>query len=183
VSGTRFVPLACDTCSGDLVGRAVDLVAFCVPCGRAYRVDGEAPLRIRVLSVDAEPPGAGPIIRLPLWLSGGVGMPAFATSRPLTLARIVSRLLTSWPGSPGPGSPPPLGTRLAPESLGDLAELARIEARRVAGAPLTLAALPVRWSERRVLVPGLEGPLYPEDVLEIQELVARAEPAALAAGS
>jgi hypothetical protein len=171
VISARFVPLACPHCSGDLIGRAVDLVAFCEPCQLALRVDGDAVEVLRAVHVTDPPPGGAPEIMLPFWVAGTCAMPAFHSSRPMTLARIGARLLPRWHAQRGYGAPPPVGARIEPDRIARVAKLARV-APPAAGSELALLAVPARRDGNRIAIPRLEGPLYPEDVLETESLVA-----------
>jgi hypothetical protein len=166
----RFVPLACPTCADDLVGRGADVVAFCPRCERGYRVDRERVEPLRVLGVTARPAAAGTTLTLPFWAAGRVAAPAFHTARPLTLARVATGQLDAWPAAAGFEPPYPLGARLAPETLERIAPLARLPAPDTRRA--VLLAVPAVVQERRILLPGCDWALYPDDVLESQALVA-----------
>jgi hypothetical protein len=163
MSGPRFVPLTCPRCSGDLTGRAIDLVAYCRSCRTALRVDGERVAEIPAVAALGEPPGAGPEIRLPFWAAGTLATPAFQTTRPVTLTRIASRLLPQWPAQRGLEPPWPVGVRLPPESLARLATLARVQPPST--APVLLG-VPARLADRRIKLLAYEADLYPDDVPE-----------------
>lgn len=170
MSEPRFLPLACPECSGDLIGRAEDRAAFCRPCGLAFRCDRGRIEALPAARVTALPEGSGPLIHLPFWLDGASVMPAFHSSRPLTLARIAARLLGSWPAERSLADPPPLGARLDPARLGEVARLAKIDLPSPR-APLALLAVPARGEASRFRLPAFDGFLYDEDVTEREALL------------
>ncbi len=162
MTAPRFVPLTCPTCSGNLLGRAQDRVAFCTSCARGYRVDGDAITTVPVLVAgDAREAD----LALPFWRRGSLAWPAFTSARPLLLARTVSLHLAEWPIAPIGGAPWPLGARLAPETFEQALVFAGLDAPS-AGAPLELVAVAVRHVDRRWHLPGECAVLYPDDVLE-----------------
>lgn len=174
MSAPSFVPLACPLCLAELVGRAADIVAFCPPCGIAVRVDGEESLELSTMVVAVRLPNEGSVFSLPFWSAGGLIVPAFRTARPLTLARMATGLLGAWKPARGLAAPPPLGARLGPESLAELAGLARLEA-PPPDATLSLVGVPALLRENRVYLPALRGTLYPGDVSEQGALVHAAQ--------
>ncbi len=165
MSAPRFLPLACPRCSDDLAGRAVDRVAFCRACGRAYRVDGGVLADLPARHVTLAPPGDGAQLALPFWLLGPVAIPAFLGARPLTLARIATRALSAWRTAVGATPPLPFGARVPPGSAPQVCRLARLPA-PPAGVALELLAVPARVEGGRFLLPGDAGTLYPDDVHE-----------------
>jgi hypothetical protein len=165
VSAPHFLPLACPRCSDDLAGRAVDRVAFCPACHRAYRVDGGALADLPARRATLPPPGEGPLLALPFWIAGEVAVPAFLGSRPLTMARIATRSLAAWRIEDGLAPPFPLGARVAPDGAAAVCRLARLPA-PPAGARPVLLAVPARIDGGRFLLPGEAGTLYPDDVHE-----------------
>ncbi len=169
MSSVLFLPLACPSCSGDLVGRATDLVAFCRPCRSAWRCDAATLDELRVAEVMEKPPGDGALIYLPFWIKGAAAIPAFYTARPLTLARIAAKLLDEWPARRAVPDPPPFGARIPPDSIGQTCRLARIAAPSTL-SPLALLALPARIHGERFLLPRYTGELYLGDVLEAHAL-------------
>ncbi len=162
MSAPRFVPLTCPSCSGNLLGRAQDRVAFCPPCARGYRVDGDHVVALPVL-VAGNVPGAD--LALPFWRRGGLAWPAFTSARPLLLARLVTLRLEEWSVEPIVGPPWPLGARLAPETFEQALAFAGLDA-PPAATPLELVGVPVRHVDRRWHLPGECAVLYPDDVLE-----------------
>jgi len=170
VNEPRFLPLVCPECSADLVGRAEDRAAYCRPCGLAFRCDQGRIEAIPVARVTALPGGDGPLIYLPFWLDGPSVMPAFHSSRPLTLARIAARLLGAWRAEKTLSEPPPLGARLDPARLGEVARLAKIDLPSPR-APLALLAVPARNEASRFRLPAFDGFLYDEDVTEREALL------------
>ncbi len=165
----RFLPLACPRCSQDLTGRSADRVAFCTPCSRAYRCDGEELVEFPVAHVTARPTGGGLLLHLPFWLRGGAVMPAFLGARPLTLARVAAARLDAWPAARGLGDALPLGARLAPEALAETARLAKI-ASPSTRTPLALLSVPALADGERFRLPGWDGELFLGDVEEAAEL-------------
>ncbi len=166
VSAPRFLPLACPRCSDDLAGRAVDRVAFCRACGRAYRVDGGALADLPARRVTLAPPGDGALLALPFWLLGPVAIPAFLGARPLTLARIATRSLSAWRTAEGLDAAVPFG-RARAARLGS----AGLPAGAAPGTPRRraariLLAVPARVEGGRFLLPGDAGTLYPDDLHE-----------------
>ena len=182
MSAPSFVPLACPRCGAELVGRAADIVAFCTPCEIAVRVDGEQSLELPSQAVKVRVPDEGSLFSLPFWCAGEVVVPAFLTARPLTLARMATGLLAAWKPERGLVSPAPLGARLRPEAIPDLAELARLDVSLPNAMP-ALVGVPALIRENRVHLPGLDGTLYPGDVSEqgvlVQASARLGEPAAL----
>ena len=165
MSAPRFLPLACPRCSDDLAGRAVDRAAFCRACGRAYRVDGSALADLPARRVTLLPGGGGALLALPFWVLGPIAFPAFLGARPLTLARIATRALSTWRTADGVEPPFPLGARVTPASAPQVCRLARLPA-PAADAPLSLLAVPARLEGGRYLLPGDAGTLYPDDLHE-----------------
>ncbi|RMG46025.1 MAG: hypothetical protein D6718_06255 [Acidobacteria bacterium] len=139
----RFVPLACPRCGADLVGRAEDAVAFCRGCRGAYRVDGAEPSPVEAFQVPSGAP-ASPVRMLPFWNAGGLLLPAFATPRPLRLARLASRA-ANRERQPGVPDPPPVGARFAPEAAARLLPLLGAEISDP--VPEELVALPLLPSD------------------------------------
>ncbi|MFN7967274.1 MAG: hypothetical protein U0V87_16475 [Acidobacteriota bacterium] len=166
MSNTLFVPLVCPTCGNDLAGRASDVVALCNRCHRAWRCDRDALLEIEARHVVATT--AEPTLWLPVWSDGAVAAPAFLSTRPLMLARLLSRAASSWPQRETLGGALPLGARLLPESL--------VGFSRVADLPeptgrIALLAIPARSDGVRVWLPGETFSLYGDDVVERAELL------------
>lgn len=114
----KFVPLTCRNCHGDLTGRALDRLAFCRPCGTAWRCDIDPPQQIAVETV-VLPADVEPLLWLPAWRMGSAFWPAFFSDRLLTLARIGARQLTKWQlrDRSALSDPPPLGARLCADKL------------------------------------------------------------------
>ena len=111
------------------------------------------------------PGGGGALLALPFWVLGPIAFPAFLGARPLTLARIATRALSTWRTADGVEPPFPLGARVTPDSAPQVCRLARLPA-PAAGAPLALLAVPARLEGGRYLLPGDAGTLYPDDVHE-----------------
>ncbi|GAB4372883.1 MAG: hypothetical protein Kow0062_09550 [Acidobacteriota bacterium] len=176
MSGPRFVPLTCPTCGGNLLGRAPDVVACCPPCGSAWRVDGPAPVPLRVLAVagDLHDFGGQPLA-LPFWATSRAAVPAFESARPLSLARAATGCLARWSARPGLGTPPPLGVRLAPATAARLARLADLPWDDD-GEP-ALLSVPARLAGARLHVAGLDLPCFAEDVSELGAILSRLESA------
>lgn len=165
MSAPHFLPLACPRCSDDLAGRAVDRLAFCRACRRAYRVDDTGLADLATRHVAGAPPGPGPLLALPFWLSGSLAMPAFLGARPLSVARIATRALSRWAPLEGLGKEVPLGARVPPAAFAAVCRLARLPA-PAADARLELLSVPVRVDGGRYLLPADAGTLYPDDVQE-----------------
>jgi hypothetical protein len=172
VSAPCFLPLVCPRCSADLAGRAVDRVAFCPPCRRAYRLDDAGLADLPARRATRVPLGDGELFALPFWLRGPIAAPAFLGARPLTVARIATRALSEWSVEEGLEPPFPLGSRVAPAALPQICRLARLSA-PAADAPLALLSVPARFAGGRIQLPGAAGTLYPDDVLEGRLLTQR----------
>lgn len=169
----RFVPLLCPDCGDDLCGRAEDLLAFCAACGTAWRCDGDALERWPAGRITQPPEGRGRWIALPVWVHGGLVVPAFLGPRPLSVARVLAREIVDLPAERGVDPPLPLGARVPPEAIGPAAPLLG-EAPPAGGRRPFLLSLPVRVTDRHLLLPGTRQVLFPEDVLELTGLLAHA---------
>lgn len=172
IRGPRFLPLACLCCSGDLAGRAVDRVAFCPACGKAFLCEDRGLTELHALHVAVAAGAQTAVLPVPFWVHGGRAVPAFLSARTLTLARVATRLLRGWPGAEGPGAPPPLGGRLPPEALPEIQRLAGLPAARTSGR-LTLLAVPLLCEGPRFRLPGWDGELFADDVPEAPDLRSR----------
>ncbi|GEM_PF-3168059 len=171
----RVVPLACSRCGADLLGRSVDRLAFCIPCGAAYRVDTPTIEAIRVVTIEDDPTSEGSLLHLPFWKIDDLLVPAFISPRPLTLARIASSISETRSTHEMMKSPVPLGARLAPENLAPIVGMLKNravendEAQR-SGSGL-LFSIPARAQDRRFRLPGTDFALYPQDVIDSDGLL------------
>ncbi|MDQ7007923.1 MAG: hypothetical protein Q9Q40_11890 [Acidobacteriota bacterium] len=169
MKAARFVPLLCPRCSGDLSGRAIDRVAFCRPCRAAYLCSGQGLVAIETARVIGPPSGEGALIHLPFWVEAPAVMPAFYSGRPLTLSRVAAQRLDTWEVEQDLPNPPPFGARLDPTRIAEVARLAGTPPPN--GVPLTLLAVPARIDGAQLRIPGYEGKLYGEDVVESRTLI------------
>ena len=178
MSGPRVVPLTCPHCGADLVGRAVDRIAFCAKDRTAWRVDGSSPRPIGISSVVDGESAEEAALALPFWLRLPWVMPAFASGRLLTLGRMTTRSMADWELQPGLGGLLPLGARLAPEMVSRMIHLVDAESTSADGPP-HLLAVPVKRVENRLVLPSARWTvqLYPDDVLELDALAPRTDSA------
>ncbi len=163
----RFVPLLCPDCGGDVAGRARDVVGFCGQCRGAFIVDADGLHRIEAARATVLPEGNGPLLHAPFWVRGVLVAPAFLTSRPLLLTRTASRLAGDWGLQHGVEPPFPLGARIGPGALDDLARLAGIG---IASGRPALVSVPLRRTGHRWRMAGLSLELVPDDVAEGEQL-------------
>ncbi len=177
MSVPQFLPLACPRCSDNLAGRAVDRLAFCRSCRRAYRIGDGVLSDLPSRHVTDVPPGPGARLALPFWLSGTLAMPAFLGARPLSVARIATRALVRWSPVEGLGIETPLGARVPPAALTPVCRLARLPL-PAGDAPVEVLSVPVRADGGRFLLPAGAGTLYPDDVQEGRLLAEMAQPSA-----
>lgn len=171
MSEPRFVPLTCPRCGHDLTGRATDVLAFCAPCRVAVSISRRGLVEVDVVSVSRLPEGEGAPLALPFWLAGSTAVPAFQSARPLTLARIASRLVPRWPIEASLRLPLPLGARLGPEVISRVALLARVPP-PPPDTVVQVLSVPLRFHGNRARIPLFEGTLFPEDVTEALLLMA-----------
>lgn len=172
MSGARFIPLVCGSCSNDLQGRAIDCVAFCVRCASGWWIDGERLRPIATRHVTRVEQG-GEWIALPFWVSPSSAAPAFLCTRPLGLTRMATKQLARWDHAVGIGAELPSGAQLPPRTAQRLVQLAGIE-----GAdelPAALLAVPARIEGAKLWLPQLEHPLYREELKGLGSAAARLE--------
>lgn len=170
MSAPRFLPLQCLSCSGDLTGRAIDRLAFCLSCQKTFLCDDPGLSEIHSIHTTLLLREKGNLLPVPFWLRGGIAVPAFLTPRTLTLARVVTKLYLDWPGAEGPGEHPPLGARLPPAALETIARLARLAPGNPGGG-LVLLAVPLLIEGKRYRLPGWDGELFADDIPEGTDLI------------